>query len=71
MLPTWYEVQEEVRARQASQRREAEQWRLAEAVRGSQEPAAGGLLYAVTQAMSRTGGAAKAGPPRIKRSNPR
>lgn len=55
MLPARYEVQKEVRARQASQRREAEQWRLAKAVRGSQEPAAGGLLYAVTQAMSRTG----------------
>ena len=61
MLPARYEVQKEVRARQASQRREAEQWRLAKAVRGSQEPAAGGLLCAVTQAMSWTWGAAKAG----------
>jgi len=61
MLPASYEVQKEVRARQASQRREAEQWRLAKAVRSSQEPAAGGLLRAVTEAMSRIWNAAKAG----------
>jgi hypothetical protein len=53
MLLARYEVQEEVRARQMSQRREAERWRFAKAVRGSREPASGGLLCAVTKAMSR------------------
>lgn len=58
MLPATYGAQKEVEARQRSRRREAERWRSAEAVRGTQDPRVGDLLCAVVQVMSRSRGVA-------------